>query len=330
MKLSIDFRQTKEYARFMSQNGWLAINIRSLGSPPQFIFLKKIAFTPLSIIFASRIPSPLPLDEIEQIGKQYNSAIIRIEPYILRSNTSQSEMSLLRYGYLSLPSGNAPTKTRVLNIGKYSTRWLLNHMRDDTKRNIRQATKRGIELQIIRGDNIHFHHPELSEFHQILSQTQRRSGIPILPKKWLYDFLKTTGRNSVTLYAAYQREIIGGGVFTISGNTMFNTHTCSTRLGKTFDVPSLIVWKAINYGKTASLKYFDFEGVYDERLSDFTKSWQGFTTFKEGFGGKNIYFSLTYEKQVSFSSPRYLNWCRQTLLPHFMPNILPSIYPVVF
>jgi hypothetical protein len=35
---------------------------------------------------------------------------------------------------------------------------------------------------------------------------------------------------------------------------------------------------------------FDFEGIFDERYPKSNRDWLGFSKFKSGFGGKEIYF----------------------------------------
>ena len=71
-------------------------------------------------------------------------------------------------------------------------------------------------------------------------------------------------------------------------------YAASTTNGKQLFVPTMLVWEAIKLGKKLGKKYFDFEGIYDERFP--LKAWKGFTRFKQSFGGKEVVFPGTLRK----------------------------------
>ena len=68
----------------------------------------------------------------------------------------------------------------------------------------------------------------------------------------------------------------------------------STKQGDQNYAPSLLAWEALKLAKKKKCDFFDFEGVYDERFPKINRSWLGFTRFKQGFGGKEIYFHNPY------------------------------------
>lgn len=63
-------------------------------------------------------------------------------------------------------------------------------------------------------------------------------------------------------------------------------------LGKKLFAPTLLVWEAMKLAKKMKSTEFDFVGVWDERIPKENTSWHGFTKFKEGFGGKELYYPL--------------------------------------
>lgn len=66
----------------------------------------------------------------------------------------------------------------------------------------------------------------------------------------------------------------------------------ATKKGKKLFAPTLLVWEALKLAKQKGCTAFDFVGVWDERLPQNFNSWKGFTKFKEGFGGKELYYPL--------------------------------------
>jgi lipid II:glycine glycyltransferase (peptidoglycan interpeptide bridge formation enzyme) len=65
-----------------------------------------------------------------------------------------------------------------------------------------------------------------------------------------------------------------------------------TKEGKKQFAPTLLVHEALKVAKKRKAKYFDFVGVWDERIPKQNLSWKGFTKFKEGFGGETLYYPL--------------------------------------
>ena len=66
----------------------------------------------------------------------------------------------------------------------------------------------------------------------------------------------------------------------------------ATRQGKKLFAPTLLVWEALKLSKKRGCKQFDFVGVWDERTPRQNLKWKGFTKFKEGFGGKPMYYPI--------------------------------------
>lgn len=67
----------------------------------------------------------------------------------------------------------------------------------------------------------------------------------------------------------------------------------ATLEGKKLFAPTLLVWEAIKLAKKRGAKQFDFVGVWDERIPKENHNWKGFTKFKEGFGGTELYYPIS-------------------------------------
>lgn len=92
-------------------------------------------------------------------------------------------------------------------------------------------------------------------------------------------------------------SVITGGVFLIFWqDTAYYWIAGTIKKGKRDAHPTLLVWEALKLAKSRGMKWFDFVGVWDERLPNQGKDWLGFTKFKEGFGGESLYYPIVTAK----------------------------------
>lgn len=102
-------------------------------------------------------------------------------------------------------------------------------------------------------------------------------------------------KQSAILLAELERGRTVGGVFLIfHKQTAFYWIAGATREGKKLFAPTLLVWEALKLAKSQGCRVFDFVGVWDERLPSQNTEWKGFTKFKEGFGGKELYYPISF------------------------------------
>ncbi len=91
-------------------------------------------------------------------------------------------------------------------------------------------------------------------------------------------------------FARNDNVIVGGILLLFWNKTAYYWIAGATRKGKKLFAPTLLVWEALKLSKARGCRNFDFVGVWDERNPNYGGSWKGFTKFKEGFGGKEIYY----------------------------------------
>lgn len=90
-------------------------------------------------------------------------------------------------------------------------------------------------------------------------------------------------------------ELLGGGCFTIQGDTAMYQYGCSHTMNNNLPVLHLAFYEAIKIAKEKKLKYFDFCG-YNQLVSENDQVFQ-INRFKKGFGGKIIF----YPKKIQFT-----------------------------
>jgi len=89
------------------------------------------------------------------------------------------------------------------------------------------------------------------------------------------------------------KQALLGGIFLIFwGDTAYYWIAGATKNGKKLAAPTLLVWEALKVAKANHMKQFDFVGIWDDRFPKESKDWLGFTKFKQGFGGKIVYYPI--------------------------------------
>lgn len=314
-----DFRQTKNYACFMQVNNWLLQQAgRGLGRTN--IFIWKIRNTPYSIIRVCRAGNLSFLDYLGVLEKKYNAISIRIEPKMVDSEKEKYEKLLIDRGFKKSDRIHTPTKTKIIILK--NLRSLEENLSSKLKYNIRLASKKGVEITRRNGKQIAKGKDLFQAFYKILEKDQRRLKIPILPKKWIEDILRTFGGNAVLFTAMWQKTPVAIALFLTTNNAMYYVLSANTKEGRVVSAQHINVWEGIKLAQKLKLKYFDFDGIYDERFHKMTESWKGFTRFKESYGGETITLMPPYEK-----IKKDLNWRQDFLVKMFTPQYLPSIYP---
>ena len=98
---------------------------------------------------------------------------------------------------------------------------------------------------------------------------------------------------TILLAKTHDNRVVAGILLLFWNNTAFYWIAGATHEGKKLFAPTLLVWHALKVGKKRKCALFDFIGVWDERKPKQSPEWKGFTKFKEGFGGKSIYYPIS-------------------------------------
>lgn len=88
-------------------------------------------------------------------------------------------------------------------------------------------------------------------------------------------------------------HVVAGILLLFWNKTVFYWIAGAKHEGKKLFAPTLLVWHALQIGKKRKCTAFDFIGVWDERTPHQFLEWKGFTRFKEGFGGTQLYYPIS-------------------------------------
>jgi lipid II:glycine glycyltransferase (peptidoglycan interpeptide bridge formation enzyme) len=250
-----DLRQSPAWAKYLESINWTVEKING-----NYYYLKKLPV--VGYLLKIQRPSKIDLKAIDKLHKKYKIYKTVIEPVTpLKLKPSKSF-------YL-------PTKTIQIDLTK-SRAHLLKEMSPKTRYNIKKHT-----LQITDSTNI-------NEFANFWRKNFERKRFPVLSqKKNIIALYKAFGKNAHIL-TTHQASLL----ILIYDKTAYYMYAASNNEGRKLFAPTLLTWHAILLAKKQKCKVFDFDGIYDERFP--LKSWQGFTRFKKGFGGKEIEYPGCY------------------------------------
>ncbi|OGD55016.1 hypothetical protein A3J78_01275 [Candidatus Beckwithbacteria bacterium RBG_13_35_6] len=325
-----DVRQTPPYANFMQKMGWQVVKYQSI--PPKrragkypvsrkhkssYIYIKKLPFLPFSVakIFRSQqIPN---FKQLKKIKNKYRFLFIKYQPLIFTDQTNSQFDNLVIGKFKEDHNPLIPTKTIWLDLSQ-SEEQLLKAMKPKTRYNLRKCLSLtqpvranpcvcpSINCQLISGDKIS--PQQLLDFYNLWKTNKPHNWLFKPSFKELKALVDSFGKKCFFIlvwklkiacpvksrsdFFGVNCKLIAGCLILQSKNMSFYWHNCSSKEGKAHFAPTFCVWQAILESKKRGFKIFDLEGIWDERYPNLFKGWQGFTRFKQGFGGKEVEFLL--------------------------------------
>ena len=270
-----DLRQTSQYASYLEKIDW---KIERLGN--SFAFIKKVPV--IGNLIKIQRPEKISTSLIKSLIREYKPFQIIIEP----KNKSHQSL-VVSLGYKESKSYFLPSKTIHIDLTR-SEKELLAKMHYKTRYNIKKAIRS--KLKTKKDNNIE----SFAEFWQKCAVKQR--GMFISQKKEITEMYKAFRKSShlILISDGTDNTTLAGVLMIQTKNIAYYMFAASTTEGKKLFAPSLAAWEAIKLAKKLKCKIFDFEGIYDERFP--LKSWEGFTRFKNSFGGKTIEYPGAFSK----------------------------------
>jgi len=284
-----DIQQSEKYGQYMKKVGWIVEKVDGCQ-----IFIRRFPLIG-SFIKIQKPTPPVPFEKIEKIAKKYRAFKIVIEPRTIQL--------FEKFDYQISNSPYLPTKTIHINLTK-SEKEILSQMKKKT----RYCLRRGQESRVTIKES-----KEIESFIKLKSSQFfplgffMRKDISALwqtfyPESAILLQARSKRRPSREAYSMTSSRLRSNNKFLAGILLLFHQKTAhywlaaSTKQGKKLFAPTLLVWEAIKLSKKRGCKIFDFQGIYDPRFHKSAKSWQGFTRFKKGFGGKEIEYPGCFVK----------------------------------
>ncbi|HUD19449.1 MAG TPA: peptidoglycan bridge formation glycyltransferase FemA/FemB family protein [Patescibacteria group bacterium] len=272
-------QQSDEYAQYIRLLGWKAVSLDGVNifyrQFPLFGGMMKV-HRPL------KLPNPKKLVSIIKANHIKNLVIEPVE------NQNQKLLDAWCKTLAKSVTINTtpflPTKTFRVDLTR-NKNTIFGSFSEAKRRAVRRALKLGVIVK--KSENIND-----------LIRIKNKSG-------GLFGFITTTGikelwnifhPKNISILLAYARDDdhrpVGGVLLLFWDNIAYYWIAGAIKKGKKLYAPTLLVWEALKESKEHKCRSFDFVGVWDERIPGKNLEWKGFTKFKEGFGGTNIYYPL--------------------------------------
>lgn len=262
----MDIRQNNKYAKYLSRQNWAVEEVNGV-----FYYIKKILF--FSVMKVQR-PGKISYEVIKKLSKKHRVLQIVIEP-----NTQKEAKELTKNGWQQTDPF-IPSKTIILDLKK-SEKELYNSFDKDTRYSIRKVQSSKCKVQS---------YEDLKQFRAFWKRSVDHKR-HVLSIKQMQDLKDVFDKDSLFLVAG---DGISGGIFLVAGNTGYYWYGFVNKEGRKKLSQYKVVWEGVRWAKSRGAKYFDMEGIFDERFP--LNTWKGFTKFKKGFGGKIVSYPGAYKK----------------------------------
>lgn len=245
-----------------------------------------------------------------------NTMCVRFDPNVDFDNPEDRD--LFNYGLklisfadrLKLKKNNVdiqPPDSTLINLTS-DEESILNLMKPKWRYNIKLASKKGVKIERILGNNINLS-TKLDIFYDLYQTTAKRDGISIHQKSYYRDLLEKSSKEIdegkdvpvISLYLASNEDDYLGAIITLFSKTeSVYLYGCSSNIKRNLMPNFLLQWTAMRDAKLYGSKYYDMYGM--PPTDDENHPMHGLYLFKTGFGGKNIHRCGTYDVQLNFVS----------------------------
>lgn len=282
----VDIRQSPQWGEYLKYLGWKKHSLDDYKN----IYSLKIG--PLTIAKMQRpvTLSANDLKEIDQLVKENKFAFVKLEPSL-----DQSIDGLTHAQYRISQSPLCPPTTIFLDL-ENAISILEDGLSSSARYSVRRAGREGGNVEF-------FNQPSeeiLSQIYPVIKETgiKQKFFVPNLEDLKIKIHLWGSDCH-ITIVKDHANVIQGAQLFLgFNGNIWF-INSGTTQEGRKTKFGYLLFWESILYLKEKGYKFLDLEGKDDKRFPSFTKTWGGFSYFKEKFGGTEVRYPYPMIKYYS-------------------------------
>ena len=211
-------------------------------------------------------------DECQRLGNdsETDSAIWNhLKHHGKKSNWNYIELRGTRNNIPEAPASDS-FALHTLDLNTRETD-LLKRLRDSTRRNIKNASQRGVTIQSNRSLTA------LKAFYRLNCRTRRRHGVPPQPHQWfisIYERILATNKGFI-LSAIHTGAVIAAAVIFHFNKTVTFKYGASIPNQQHLRANNLLIWEAIKWGIEKGFKRFNFgrTDMNNHGLLQFKRGW---------------------------------------------------------
>lgn len=232
-------------------------------------------------------------DSLITIAEEEDCVFVRVRPQLLALDTNEQNFKNL--GFRPAKMHLEAELTSQLNLER-PLEELNANLRKNTRREIKQAKKRGIKVTEFTDPAI------IKEFYDMqLATAQRHDFVPFSLDRLQAEFDVFAQSGNVLMYSSHtaEGELIAQAFVVFYGAEASYHYGASSELGRTEPGAYLIQWKAIQEAIKRGCKRYNFWGVV--RPDETKHRFYGVSVFKRGFRGEDVEYLHAHDLVVKKS-----------------------------
>lgn len=263
-----DIRQCKGWGKYLIDKGWRTEEILAAdGVHKMNAFIVPLGILGLTMMKLQRSEYDPDWKDLKRAKRKHWVASSIIEPTRI-----QDPLAYTMAGYKLTPMPYLATKTYTIDLTQ-SEEQLWKNLSENARR------------MILKNKRIVIDEVNPKKF---LSNWKKWSKVWTMKESEILSLDKHFGKN-LRLIVSRESNTYHSGLLLLKTRDMANYYqTWTSEPGRVSGAHYKLVWEEILKAKHEGLKYFDLEGIFDERWPQ--KKWVGFTEFKRRFGGKMVIF----------------------------------------
>lgn len=215
--------------------------------------------------------------ELTRIGREHNCVFIRIRPQLADLPRTRNDFAKL--GFRKAPMHLHAEHTSTIDITP-SEETLLANMRQQTRYEIKRAPKRGVSVQSESSEKV------IETFYDLQQDTAKRQGFVPPSLKLLKAYQMAFGDN-LEVYSAWKNDqLLNFGLVIFCGQEAAYFEAASSHEARKEPGAYALIWQSIRDAKARRMMRYNLWGIAPN--DDPHHRYHGVTTFKRGFGGKDI------------------------------------------
>lgn len=285
-KVTQDLRQSENWKEYLKWLGWNCIRT----SKGTSIAIRKTPIGALTKIQRPRNLDEQELKEIEQICLKHKAMFIKIEPGL-----AQNLDLLESRGYRENKHPFIPPSTSIIDL-TLSEENLWKNLSKSGKYSVKRARRDGAKVTYYKNPQ----KKEIVHFHRLMAETSKEKKLISTKLEDLQKKVALFKENSdLVLVKDGNDKLMAGNLYFGVEKTTWYLHGATAHAGRKGNWGYELMWQSILYFKKEGYTVLELEGIDDDRFPSFTKTWGGFSYFKEKFGGKKIKFPAPYMKVLN-------------------------------